>query len=156
MAAGGDGLWSRDIFQPRLVGVIGAVCCRGAGRGGYLVIIGWRDHAMLPWMVLFLCVALGGAAGMLRSYLISAPVLSYPYYGDIIGRVVQVDRSNSNAPRYTLDQLTLGPIPAHKTPHKIRVSVHDKTGASDAHIGDIIKVRGYISPPPRSGGTLWI
>ena len=115
--------------------------------GGYLVIIGWRDHAMLPWMVLFLCVALGGAAGMLRSYLISAPVLSYPYYGDIIGRVVQVDRSNSNAPRYTLDQLTLGPIPAHKTPHKIRVSVHDKSGASDAHIGDIIKVRGYISPP---------
>ena len=115
--------------------------------GGYLVIIGWRDHAMLPWMVLFLCVALGGAAGMLRSYLISAPVLSYPYYGDIIGRVVQVDRSNSNAPRYTLDQLTLGPIPAPKTPHKIRVSVHGKTGASDAHIGDIIKVRGYISPP---------
>jgi len=124
--------------------------------GGYLVIIGWRDHAMLPWMVLVLCVALGGAAGMLRSYLISAPVLSYPYYGDIIGRVVQVDRSNSNAPRYTLDQLTLGPIPAHKTPRKIRVSVHDKTGASDAHIGDIIKVRSYISPPPRSGGTLWI
>ena len=115
--------------------------------GGYLVIIGWRDHAMLPWMVLFLCVALGGAAGMLRSYLISAPVLSYPYYGDIIGRVVQVDRSNSNAPRYTLDQLTLGPIPAPKTPHKIRVSVHGKTGASDAHIGDIIRVRGYISPP---------
>ena len=115
--------------------------------GGYLVIIGWRDHAMLPWMVLFLCVALGRAAGMLRSYLISAPVLSYPYYGDIIGRVVQVDRSNSNAPRYTLDQLTLGPIPAPKTPHKIRVSVHGKTGASDAHIGDIIKVRGYISPP---------
>ena len=115
--------------------------------GGYLVIIGWRDHAMLPWMVLFLCVALGGAAGMLRSYLISAPVLSYPYYGDIIGRVVQVDRSNSNAPRFTLDQLTLGPIPAPKTPHKIRLSVHGKTGASDAHIGDIIKVRGYISPP---------
>ena len=115
--------------------------------GVYLALIGWRDHAMLPWMVLVFCVALGGAAGMVRSYLISAPILSYPYYGDIVGRVVQVDRSNSNAPRYTLDQLSLGPIPAHKTPRKIRVSVHDKTGVPDARIGDIIKVRGYISPP---------
>lgn len=126
------------------LGLCGVV---GLAAAAYLTIIGWRDHALLPWMVLVLSVALGGMVGMLRSYLVSAPVLSYPYYGDIIGRVVQMDRSNSNAPRYTLDQLTLGPIPAHKTPRKIRVSVHDKTGASDARIGDIIRVRGYILPP---------
>ncbi len=113
----------------------------------YLARIGWRDHAMLPWMALAICLAVGGMAGMLRSYLIAAPTLSYPYYGDIVGRVVQVDRSNSNAPRYTLDQLSLGPIPVHKTPRKIRVSVHDKTGAPDAEIGDIIRLRGYLSPP---------
>lgn len=118
----------------------------------YLAVIGWRDHAMLPWLVLALFVGLGGVAAMGRSYLVSAPVLSYPYYGDILGRVIAVDRSNSDAPRYTLDQLTLGPIPSAKTPHKIRVSVHDDsvhddTDALDPQVGDIIKLRGYISPP---------
>jgi competence protein ComEC len=126
------------------LGLCGVV---GLAAAAYLTVNGWRDHALLPSMVLVLSVALGGMAGMLRRYLVSAPVLSYPYNGDIMGCVVQVDRSNSNAPRYTLDQLTLGPIPADKTPRKIRVSVHDKTGASDARIGDIIKMRGYISPP---------
>jgi len=128
--------------------VSSALCLCAAGVSVlYLMTVGLRDHALLPWLVLGLFVAIGGAASMVRSYIIAAPVLSYPYYGNINGRVIHVDRSNSNAPRYTLDMLTLGPIPASKTPHKIRVSVQNKNAGLDPEVGHIIELLGYISPP---------
>ena len=74
---------------------IGAVCVFVAlcVIGTYIAAIGFVDSQALPILVIVTCVALGAGAAIYRSYAVWGPSLSYPYSGDLIGRVVLVDRS---------------------------------------------------------------
>ena len=64
------------------------------------------------------------------------------------GRVVGIDRSLSEKPRLTLDQLVLDPLPQHATPNRLRVALHGRAQEYMPQIGDIALLAAYLSPPP--------
>jgi competence protein ComEC len=52
----------------------------------------------------------------------AAPVLGVHFYGAVQGRIVAIDRSSSDRPRITLDQLVLQKVSAAKTPALARIA----------------------------------
>jgi competence protein ComEC len=53
----------------------------------------------------------GGVAG-LRTASVAEPVLAFRYYGPVEGRIVGIDRSQSDKPRLTLDRVVLRDVSA--------------------------------------------
>ena len=59
---------------------------------------------------LLLAFLLGICAAGVRTLSVAAPILGWPYYGDVQGRIVAVDRSANDALRITLEQVSLGNV----------------------------------------------
>lgn len=81
-----------------------------------------------------------------RAHSLSAPVLGWRYYGAIEGRIVAMDRSQSDALRITLDEVKLDRVPPHKTPARVRVSLHGPQGITPEP-GLRVMTTGHLSPP---------
>ncbi|MEM1073829.1 MAG: ComEC/Rec2 family competence protein [Pseudomonadota bacterium] len=103
----------------------------------------------------FAPIAIAGAlvlSGILlaahRAHDVSGPVLGWRYYGPIEGRVVNLDRSSSDALRITLDNVILEDVRAEKTPLRVRVSLHgDQSASVRPEPGMRIMTTGHLSPP---------
>ena len=82
--------------------------------GLFVVSLGLRlwgpERAQVPLSAL-LCVIAGFLACGLRLWVVEAPVIDFRYYGPVIGRVVDLDRSQTDALRVTLDQVRLDRVP---------------------------------------------
>jgi competence protein ComEC len=63
-----------------------------------------------------------------RTRLVEEPVLGWRYYGAIEGRIVAIDRSQSDKVRLTLDDVVLERVPPHRTPAIVRISLHGEQG----------------------------
>ncbi|MEQ5870584.1 ComEC family competence protein [Sagittula sp. NFXS13] len=98
-----------------------------------------------------LVVALGlisggfGLAG-LRAHQVAGPVLHFRYYGPIEGRVVNIDRSASDAVRLTLDQVVLQDMDPARVPVRVRVSLHGGPNISPQP-GMMVILTGHLGPP---------
>lgn len=68
-------------------------------------------------------LAAGWLAAGIRAHSVAAPMLDFRYYGPVEGRIVGIDRSQSDALRLTLDQVVLREAPAGRTPLRVRVSL---------------------------------
>jgi competence protein ComEC len=101
---------------------------------------GW---AALGWAVALLAAGFGLAG--LRSNSVSAPVLSWRYYGPVEGRIVALDRSASDAVRLTLDRVILRDVRPTRTPDRVRVSLHGPPATLAP--GQRIMTTGHLSPP---------
>ena len=144
--------------------------CLAMGIGAYFALP--RDPAGVEWALLVAVVA-GGATSLrfmaediapfavavvlvctgmlvagLRVYMVSAPVLSFRFYGAIEGRIVKIDRSASDALRLTLDQVVLEGVEPLRTPARVRVSLHGDQGYIDPAPGLRVMLTGHLSPPP--------
>ena len=101
------------------------LCCAALGvwtRGGIaLISIG---------LSLFL---MGLSLGAWRAHHMQAPILGWPYYGVIEGRVVMLDRSASEAPRLTLDRVAMAPISPPKNARQAAPIFAWAIGASAAN-----------------------
>ncbi len=116
----GIGLWFALPFEP--------------GFGAYAAVAAlvlamamlWRLGPELahPLAVTVACVAVGMLSIGLRAHMIAAPMLDYPYYGPVQGRIIDIDRSQSDAMRITLDQVVLADLAASETPATVRISLH--------------------------------
>jgi len=116
----------------------------------------WSDDRISPvFMALFLVLA-GVLVVGARAHLVAAPQLAFRYYGPIEGRVVVVDRSQSDKLRLTLDHVTLQGVAPARTPARVRVSLHGATkggGAADRAgrlapmPGMVVMLTGHLSPP---------
>lgn len=93
------------------------------------------------------CIALGAIAAVAPTYASCGPPLSYPYSGWAVGQVVLVDRSAGDNMRLTLENVTLGPIPIEKTPHRIRISFAAYQGLDRPRVDDTIAAKVYIAAP---------
>ncbi|MBF9036574.1 DUF4131 domain-containing protein [Rhodobacterales bacterium HKCCE2091] len=106
----------------------------------------WREALAAP-MTALACFAIGiGVAGF-RAHSVAGPVLDGRYYGPIEGRIVDVDRSGSDALRLTLDAVHLPRIPPGETPHRVRVSLFGDQGFVLPEPGARIMLTGSLSPP---------
>ena len=90
-----------------------------------------------------------GGAGIAkyRTEDVSSPVFRFRYYGAIEGRIINIDRSGSDAVRLTLDRVILNRMSPNRTPSKVRVSVHDDGRSAPYRPGDSIMTTGHLSPP---------
>ena len=70
------------------------------------------------------CTAFGVLCAGLRGHLQASPMLDFRYYGPVEGRIIEIDRSQSDKLRLTLDQVVLERTSPARTPAKVRVSLH--------------------------------
>lgn len=99
-------------------------------------------------------VAVALAAGLLgflaagyRAQDVAAPVLGFRYYGPIEGRIIEIDRSQADKPRLTLDQVVLDRVPPDRTPRKVRLSLHAPQPHLQAEPGQVVMLTGHLAPP---------
>ena len=113
------------------------------------VVFGWLVPRLRRWplFVALLIAVAGICVAGLRSYDVAAPKLDWRYYGPIEGRIVKIDRSQSDAVRLTLDQVRLIDIAPDDLPRKVRISLHGRQGFLAPEPGQIIALTGHLSPP---------
>ena len=87
-----------------------------------------------------------GLAG-LRANVVAEPVLGFRYYGPIEGRIIEIDRSQSDAVRLTLDRVVLARMDHRRTPATVRVSLHGQQGFITPEPGQVVVMTGHLSPP---------
>ena len=143
LMAVGIGLWFDLRFEPEFwhYGVLMAVMV--------LAFLGYRlgPELLHPVLIAVICIVLGGLAAGARAHLLNAPVLGFRYYGPVEGRIVSIDRSQSDMLRLTLDHVVLARVSPHKTPARVRVSLHGEQGFLALEPGQIIMATAHLSAP---------
>ncbi|MEL6296874.1 MAG: DUF4131 domain-containing protein, partial [Pseudomonadota bacterium] len=93
-------------------------------------------------------IALGFVLAAARAHSVAGPVLDWRYYGPVEGRVVGIDRSASDAVRLTLDRVKLDRVSPHKTPTRVRISLHGDAGLGvTPQPGLRVMTTAHLSPP---------
>lgn len=145
----GIGLYFTPLQEPGL---------RAYGLAGLALLTGLALRFVLPrfwpatafWArpgAFLAAAALGFLAAGLRAERQEAPMLDRPYYGAFEGRVVEIDRSQSDALRLTLDQVALEDLPPAETPLRIRISLHSKTPPRAFSPGERVMGTAFLAAP---------
>lgn len=142
--AAGVGWYFHLSFEPSLallaqVAIISLIC----GVGGRML----PEH-LRPFAVAGVLIGLGFLMAAARAHSVAGPVLDYRFYGAVEGRIVAIDRSQSDALRLTLDRVVLDRVRPHETPHRVRLSLHgDRSADITAEPGLRVMVAAHLSPP---------
>ncbi|MCI2398780.1 ComEC/Rec2 family competence protein [Aliiroseovarius subalbicans] len=112
------------------------------------LLLAWRFWRTLGPVFVALALVTGGVllAGA-KAGTLSAPVLSFRYHGPVEGRIVIIDRSQSDAVRLTLDQVRLDNVAPHETPARVRVSLHGQQGYFTPEPGLRVAMTAHLSAP---------
>ena len=136
----GIGVWFAMAQEPGPLayGLCAAGLCASA--------VVWRLGAELlrPLAVILGAMLAGFLAAGTRAHLVEAPMLERPYYGPVTGRIVEIDRSQSDALRLTLDRVILD-LPAEQTPVFVRVSLHGDVPVPDP--GQVVMLTARLAAP---------
>ena len=113
-----------------------------------LALLGWRGPRLWqPLAVASALVAAGLALAGARAHMVAAPVLEWHFYGAIEGRIIEIDRSLSDARRLTLDEVVLEQMDPARTPQRVRVSLHGDQDFLNPVPGMRVMLTGHLSPP---------
>lgn len=148
--AAGIGLWFAARQEPGLPQYAAALALLLA-----LAVLAWRGPWLLrPPAIAAACIALGFLAAGARAHWVAAPQLAHPYYGPVQGRVVDIDRSASDALRVTLDRVVMEDLGPGDTPALIRLSLHGPPSDFALTAGQVVLVTARIEAPsgPESPG----
>lgn len=108
----------------------------------------WRGPELLhPLAIILACLAAGWLAAGARAHLQAAPMLTFRYYGPVEGRIIGIDRSQSDALRLTLDQVTLREVPPDRTPLKVRVSMQADQPWLTPSPGQVVVLTASLAAP---------
>lgn len=143
--------------------------CLSMGIGGYFsltqepggaVWLGLAGLTPILWLALrglgedwrpipaaLILIVLGAGLAGFRAHWVAEPVLGFRYYGPIEGRLLRIDRSNSDAVRLTLDRVVLKRMAPDRTPSRVRISLHGQQGFIQPMPGMTVILTGYLSPP---------
>jgi competence protein ComEC len=105
-----------------------------------------------PWSLrpaFWTCAALllGLVLAALRTQAVAAPVLGWRAYGPVMGRIVEIDRSGSDAVRLTLDRVWMADIAPERTPARVRLSLHGPPPVFTPAPGQTVMATAHLSPP---------
>lgn len=143
MYGAGIGAYFLIRFEPNL-------WLYGALLGVMLLCLGlmrWIAPEMRPVAIAFIVAIAGFEVAAMRAYAVAEPVLSFRYYGPVEGRIVAMDRSQSDKPRLTLDRVVLRDVPRDRTPKRVRVSLHGDQSYLRAEPGLTVIMTAHLSPP---------
>lgn len=104
-------------------------------------------EGLRPFCTALVLALAGFAVAGAKAHWVASETLSFRFYGPIEGRIVKVDRSASDALRLTLDRVRLGGVATHRTPARVRVSLHGMQGFLDPEPGVTVVLTGHLSPP---------
>ncbi|MDZ7909601.1 MAG: ComEC/Rec2 family competence protein [Gemmobacter sp.] len=138
----GIGLWFGLLHEPGagfyLAAALVVLACT--------VLIWLGPEAGHPVWVAIGCVAAGLLLAGARAHLVAAPVLDFRYYGPVQGRIIGIDRSQSDALRLTLDRLVLQDVRPARLPVKVRISLHGPQHLNPEP-GQIVQLTAHLSGP---------
>jgi competence protein ComEC len=100
-----------------------------------------------PLALAVAALAAGWLAAGVRAHSVAAPMLDFRYYGPVEGRIVGIDRSQSDALRLTLDQVTLREVPPKRTPVRVRVSLQGDQPWLDPVPGQVVILTASLAAP---------
>ena len=83
----------------------------------------WGADLARPLAVAVAALAAGWLAAGIRAHTVASPMLDFRYYGPVEGRIIGIDRSQSDALRLTLDNVILQEVAPDRTPLRVRVSL---------------------------------
>ena len=127
------GAWALSVCALSGLGLLGVRRALGEGLA---------PLAMLGALVLAgLCLA------ALRTHLVAAPVLGQRFYGAVEGRIVTIDRAQSEVPRLLLDRVWLEGVAPEETPLRVRVSLHGRQDVLRPEPGLQVALTAHLSPP---------
>jgi competence protein ComEC len=71
------------------------------------------------------------------------------------GRIIEINRSGSDAVRLTLDRVVLARMDAARTPATVRISLRWRSSFIATAPGQVVLMTGHLSPPsgPVEPGT---
>lgn len=129
---------------------------REPGAGSYsvaaILLVGglglaWRSGLARPLGLAVAAVAAGWIASGIRAHTLDAPMLTFRYYGPVEGRIVEIDRSQSDALRLTLDQVVLREVAPDKTPLRVRVSLQEDQDWLQPLPGQVVILTANLAAP---------
>ena len=118
--AAGIGFWFSLPTEPGIL-FYGAACVLLCA--GFFIRLRGPD-LYHPVAVAVGCLALGVLSAGLRGHLQASPMLDFRYYGPVEGRIIDIDRSQSDKLRLTLDHVVLERTSPARTPATVRISLH--------------------------------
>ncbi len=130
-------------YEPGAAAYLLAVAVIAAG-GGMAYCLGplWAPLPIGVTLVVF-----GALMAGVHAQRLAAPQLDFRYYGPVTGRIIAVDRSQSEAVRLTLDQVILDRVVPDRTPDRVRVSLHGPQDWLVPAPGQIVGMTATLSPP---------
>lgn len=138
----GIGLWFSLDTEPGA----GVYLAAGAALLACVLLHLLGPEAAHPVWVAAGCVAAGLLLAGARAHLVAAPVLDFRYYGPVQGRIVEIDRSQSDALRLTLDRVALRDLRPDRLPQRLRISLHGPQHLRPEP-GQIVQVTAYLAGP---------
>jgi competence protein ComEC len=139
----GIGLYFLLPAEPSVAMLTGlAAVAAGFAGLGY-----WGRHTVGGVAVVCAIICFGMVLAGVRTALVSAPVLTFRYYGPIEGRIIKIDRSGSDKVRLELDRVRLSRMGPDRTPARVRISLHGTEGVFLPAPGQRIMTTGHLSPP---------
>lgn len=118
----------------------------GSALVAAVVLWRWGPEHWQPVVIALACVLVGALGAGIRAQGVAAPVLEFRYYGAVQGRVVEIDRSQNDALRLTLDRVVLDRVAPARTPARVRVSLQ---GVQEAGFfpGQVVILTANLSAP---------
>ncbi|MFM7443764.1 MAG: ComEC/Rec2 family competence protein, partial [Tabrizicola sp.] len=112
------------------------------------LVFAWRGPVLgRPVALALAALAAGWLAAGVRAHSVAAPMLDFRYYGPVQGRIIEIDRSQSDALRLTLDQVVLREVAPDRTPERVRVSMQgDQTWLLPAP-GQVVILTASLAAP---------
>ncbi len=138
----GIGIWFALPFEPAMTHYAALIC---VFFGGVLGAVWGHDLTRAVFIVLG-CMAAGALTAGTRAHLVAAPMVEFHYYGPVMGRVIGLDRSQSDALRITLDRVVLQDFAPSKTPKTVRISLQTPPNVPPEP-GQIVMLTAHLSAP---------
>lgn len=113
--------------------------------GGLAVAV--KSDLARPLGLAVAALAAGWIAAGVRAHWLDAPMLPFRYYGPVEGRIVEIDRSQSDALRLTLDQVVLQDVRPGRTPLRVRVSLQKDNKWLRPTPGQVVILTANLAAP---------
>ncbi len=138
----GIGLWFTLSHEPGA----GSYALATLLLAGGLALAAKSDLAR-PLALAAAALAAGWIAAGIRAHSLDAPMLTFRYYGPVEGRIVEIDRSQSDALRLTLDQVVLQEVSPDRTPARVRVSLQGEQAWLQPTPGQVVILTANLAAP---------
>lgn len=114
---------------------------------GLLAAAAWVSGLARAAAIGLALVLVGALLAGHRAHSVAGPVIGWRYYGPVEGTVAAVDRSASDKPRVTLEDVVLRDVSPSRTPLRVRLSLHGDVVGTEPEPGARVMTTGHLSPP---------